>query len=288
MLDLFYLFCIQNKKLYSLSYRTMTSTIWFWIVVAILIFFLLIALRKFIGRIVVIFIFLATLFLVYRLINPTGARSLWITTRNIPIKTTNFINATFLKSEAHLPLIEPAIQEPTAEIKEEVQEKSEDTRSWFQRIFSKKKIEEPSTENSQDQQSDSPVKQEPSKRFSRFSNLFKKKSSSQEQNKEEFLIASWAVEIEAWIIGEQEQAFFQNQELKTGDVTILSESELVTGELSELDESETEAIFYIPSNPVPAEEFSKTERPSSSQTTSSSSNGLSEADLQEAYQIFNP
>lgn len=123
----------------------MESTLWFWIVIAILLLIIFFSLKRYLGRVFLILLFCFVLFFVYKWISPKGADRLRLAIKNIPVSTTNFLNAAVFKNEIQLPLPSNTSSQADLEIKELPEEEKV---SWFARLFGKKKksdlsLEEP-------------------------------------------------------------------------------------------------------------------------------------------------
>ena len=82
----------------------MTSTLWFWILLAFILLIILWELRKFIGRIIIVCVVLFVVFWIFKRIAPSSANTTWYWIKNIPVKTTNFVNKELLNKDIVIPL----------------------------------------------------------------------------------------------------------------------------------------------------------------------------------------
>lgn len=85
----------------------MTSTLWFWIVLLIVLLFLIWFIRRLIWRVIIICVVLFLLFLLWRWIHPSSANATWRWISNIPVNATNFVNHDLLNKDIVLPLYNP-------------------------------------------------------------------------------------------------------------------------------------------------------------------------------------
>lgn len=257
----------------------MTSTLWFWIVVLLLLLIVVWLIKKYLGRFLLICLFLCILFFVYKWIFPNGAAALTHWIQSVPVQVTNYFNRSILKNNIELGAdISSAVSQQKESISEislskgeqvtVVEPKSEEKKeSWFRRLFKKK------TEPKNEVQ------------------LSSGSLASQEiVLKDEVLASSWAAKVElSWETIVAQTGVLVKEVLlwtwkvwsvevevnsgilfpsKTGKVEILEEQEDMQEDIEE--------VYYLPSNP----------KPSSSPKKTTFSSSLSAEDLREAREIF--
>lgn len=75
---------------YLIVFIKMTSITWFWTIVIILLFLIVRVWRRYIGRIILIFLFLFVLFFIFKWINPSGAEIISHWVLDVPSRITSF------------------------------------------------------------------------------------------------------------------------------------------------------------------------------------------------------
>lgn len=80
----------------------MTSTLWFWIVLILLVLIIFFLIKRYLGRFLLICLFLVVLFFVYKWIFPKGGAALLNRFETLPTRTVNFVNRELLKNTIEL------------------------------------------------------------------------------------------------------------------------------------------------------------------------------------------
>lgn len=84
----------------------MTSTLWFWIILACLLLILVFLIRRYLGRVILILLFLFVLLFIYKWLNPVGAGKILLEMKAFPVQITNIVNQKVLGNTVVLALPE--------------------------------------------------------------------------------------------------------------------------------------------------------------------------------------
>ena len=85
----------------------MTSTLWFWIAVLIVLLYVIWFIRRFIWRVIIICVVLGLLLLIWRWISPSTADWFLRWIQDLPVRAPNYVNTDILNKDIILPLHNP-------------------------------------------------------------------------------------------------------------------------------------------------------------------------------------